>query len=138
MTNERHGNQGHEAQKGSAVMSKSSTQPVAEICLYGTSAVGAGYLISVYTPNGIVRLGTGEPQKGRSFTEAVWTALDLVRIAGFSRGIVHVYEPTGRRYAEVDLTGSPRYFGDLPWVDGGTVYVISAADMAAAAKALAL
>lgn len=134
-------NTGHEAQKGQDAMSKSSTLPVAEICLYGTSAVGAGYIVRVYTPGGSVssvRLASADVQKGRSFTEAVWTALDLVRIAGFSRGIVHVYEPTGRRYAEVDLTGTPRYFGDLPWVEGGTVYVLSSGDLAAAAAATAL
>lgn len=98
-------------------------QPVAEICLYGTSAVGAGYIVSIYTQDGKpVRFGTGEPKADRSFTEAVWIACGLIQAAGFD-GFVHVYEPTGHKFAEVHTFQVPAY-GDLKWIDGGTAYVI--------------
>lgn len=107
------------------------TVPVAEITLYGTSRIGAGWLARVYSDskpawsNGLI--GTGEPTEGVGFTEAVWAALDNIRAAGVQVGIVHVYEPTGRRYAEIDLSAPCGWFGDLTWREGANVYVLPAA-----------
>lgn len=119
--------QGHEAQKGTDTMTKNT--PVAEICLYGTRQTGAGYIVSIQTPGAVVptvRIGTGDPVQGRSFTEAVWIACETIQLAtGLVRGIVHVYEPSGHKYAAFDLGHVPT-FGNMTWIDGGTVYVIPA------------
>jgi hypothetical protein len=107
-------------------------QPVAEVCLYGTRQTGAGYLVSIYAEGGrIVRLGTGEPKADRSFTEALWIACGLIQTAGFD-GFVHVYEPTGQKFAEVHTFRVPAY-GNLTWIDGGTAYVIPASAILEAA-----
>jgi hypothetical protein len=134
MTN---GNAATETTNTGASMSNQNV-PVAEITLYGTTRIGAGWLARVYVDvnrpawsNGLI--GSGEPQDGLGFTEAVWAALDAIRAAGVQAGIVHVYEPTGRRYAEVRLDGVATWFGDLVWREGANVYVIPAADLAAAA-----
>ena len=114
-------------------MAKSTQSPVAEICLYGTRQTGAGYIVAIHTAYHVVRMGTGEPVRDRTFTEAVWKAVDLINLAGYMRGIVHVYEPTGQRFAAFDLGGNIPCFGDLKWSEGGTVYVIPASDVMAAA-----
>jgi hypothetical protein len=124
---------GHEAgRKGTETMSKNQTV-VAEICLYGTRQTGAGYIVSIHTPFHVVRIGTGTPVSGRSFTEAVWKATDMIQLAGFVAGIVHVYEPTGHKFAAFRLEDAPCYYGDLKWTDGGIAYVIPSADVIAAA-----
>lgn len=109
-------------------------QPVAEICLYGTSRIGAGFIVSIPTAfKRPVRIGSGEPVSGRSFTEAVWIASDYIRLAGHDTGFVHVYEPTGHKFAEFRLEDGPAYFGSLKWIDGGTAYVIPASAVLEAA-----
>lgn len=125
---------GHEADgKGQDSMSHLQN-PVAEICLYGTRQTGAGYIVSIPGVDGqTVRLGTGEPNPKRSFTEAVWAAAGLLQICGLTAGMVHVYEPSGHKFAAFDLGGNVPNFGDLEWVDGGTAFVIPASDVAAAA-----
>lgn len=113
-----------------------SSNPVAEICLYGTRQTGAGYIVAIQTPGAVVpvvRIGSGEPVQGRSFTEAIWIARDLiVRATSRHQGIVHVYEPSGQKFAAFDLADLPT-FGGLNWIDGGTVYVISTEQVQAAA-----
>jgi len=113
-------------------MSKASTAPVAEICLYGTRQTGAGYIVSIRTAVWPVRIGTGNPVPGRSFTEAVWKATDMIRLAGHVSGIVHVYEPTGQKVAAFRLEDGPCYYGDLKWTtDGVTVYTFDVAALTA-------
>jgi hypothetical protein len=86
---------------------------VGEICLYGTSNTGAGWL-AVAKPHGQTA-GDGDPVKGRSFSEAVWEAATAIGlILGHQRGSVWVYEPSGQLRAKYDL-GRVRTFGDLAW-----------------------
>jgi len=137
-----------------------ASKPVAEICLYGTRQTGAGYILAIHVSGlieltihavraklwagnrailnteqelDIVRLGTGEPKSGRTFTEAVFIAAGLLNVSGVTSGIVHVYEPTGHKFAAFDLAKHIPCFGDLKWSDGGTAYIISAETVAAAA-----
>ncbi len=100
--------------------------PVAEICLYGTMDVGAGWLANI--ANGTkcgLYLGNGEPVRGRSMTEAVWLAVEAIREAGVSKGAVRVFMSGGQRCADVDLGGYVPCFGDLPW-QPAPVYMVSA------------
>ncbi len=91
----------------------------AEICLYGTTATGAGWLAT--TDSGKL-LGTGEPMAGRGYTAAVWLACDAIREAGNIGKKARIYEPSGQRMADTDLT-HPGYYGDLKWMPA-TVYLI--------------
>lgn len=111
-------------------MAKKSNKLAAEICLYGTHVVGAGYLVRLADGR---MLGDGEPKPGRTFTDALWLACDEVLKAGLpllSR--VRVFEPTGTFMADTGLL-SPGYFGDLKW-QRATVYEISAEVIEAAAE----
>src|SRR4051812_13804456 len=100
---------------------KRTNKIVAEICLYGTNAVGAGWLAR--TAGGRM-FGDGSPKMGRAFTEAVWQACDAVRADGIESGSVKVYSPDGQRVATADL-GRPGYYGDLKW-QAAQVYTVTA------------
>jgi hypothetical protein len=102
--------------------------PVAEICLYGTGSIGAGYLAR--TAGGRM-FGTGEPVAARSFTDAMWLAVIDLHAAGVTRGDVLVFDPTGLRVARMSVS-LPVYFGELSWAPA-PVYVITADAIAAAA-----
>lgn len=112
-----------------------SQKVVAEICLYGTTQHGAGWLAR--TSDGAL-LGDGELRQGRSFTEAVWLACDAVlRVYGACggrprNGKVRVFAPGGERMADADIN-HPGYYGDLKW-QSATVLEISAEAIEAAAK----
>lgn len=89
----------------------SSLPVVAEICLYGTSAIGAGYL---HVHRGSVRPeGSHEPKQGRSFTEAVWLACDELRAAGVTSGAVRVFAPGGEHVAVIDIGSHVPTYGDM-------------------------
>lgn len=96
-----------------------STKPqgvVAEICLYGTSQHGAGWIACIAdgTPAGKM-LGNGELKPGRSMTAAVWLAADELRSVGVTRGIIRIFEPSGLRCAAVDIGKMIPTFGELKW-----------------------
>ena len=94
---------------------------VADVCLYGTRDVGAGWLVEMnpaYTldSTGKTMLGDGEPNAMRGFTEAIYQACHAVRLAmgGMSYGMVRIYEPNGKMMALASVN-HPGYFGDLKW-----------------------
>lgn len=93
---------------------KASKKIVGDICLYGTSRIGAGFLVCA-APHGQTS-GTGEPVQGRSFTEAVWMGVEHLRgILGVDVvGMVRIFEPGGELMAVVDVNNVPA-FGDLKW-----------------------
>lgn len=91
---------------------KTAAAVVADVCLYGTSWIGAGWLAS--TADGR-RFGDGDPKAGRTFTEAVWAAFGALEAAGVKAGLVRVFEPNGTHVAGVDLAGTWPTFGDLRW-----------------------
>jgi hypothetical protein len=94
---------------------------VADICLYGTHATGAGYL-GLIAPAAAPMLareeamfGTGAPVAGRSFTEAVFEAVTVLRERGVVAGTVRIFEPGGERVAVVDLGRAVPTYGDMVW-----------------------
>lgn len=84
---------------------------VAEVCLYGTSFTGAGYLARTAAGR---MFGTGDPVKERTFSEALWRAQHELRQAGTPDGPVAVFSPDGQRVALVGLNEAT-YFGALDW-----------------------
>ena len=107
-------------------MSSRSSAPVAELCLYGTSVTGAGYLVR--TADGRL-FGDGEPRQTRSFTDAIWLACDALCQAGIV-GRVVVYRPDGLRMAFTDVA-RPASYGALVW-EPAPVYVLTDAALIAA------
>lgn len=114
-------------------------KPVAEVCFYGTPTTGAGWLVKVLDreggnvpawSKGII--GTGDPVEGRTFTEALYTALDQVRAAGLSRGLVTVYESSGAMMASLELAATWPVYGDLNWIDA-PIFAANAEQLKAAA-----
>lgn len=85
---------------------------VAEVCLYGNSEIGAGWLASVNGIPGI--LGDGEPKAKRSFTQAVFEACESIRKDGITSGLVTVTAPGGEWEGDVGLN-RPCYYGDIQW-----------------------
>lgn len=97
---------------------KNANAVVATITLYGTSQHGAGWLAKPGMPfstnDADQIVGDGSLKLGRSFTEAVWQAVDALRVAGIDKGNVAIFAPSGQRMAIADLCRVP-YFGDLQW-----------------------
>ena len=85
---------------------------VADICLYGTSRIGAGFIVC-RLDNGKMA-GDGESVAGRSFTEATWMGIESLRTLGVEAGLVRIFEPGGDRMAIVDINRVPSY-GNLQW-----------------------
>jgi hypothetical protein len=115
-------------------MAKRTTEPVAEICLYGNGqpGCGAGWLAHVGPLTSATKLlGDGEPKQTHTFTDAIFSACDAISRSGVSGGLVRVYAAGGGMMADTDLN-HPRYFGDLQWVPA-TMLVISAEAIEAAA-----
>jgi hypothetical protein len=87
------------------------TSIVAEICLYGTSTIGAGWLAQ--TADGKM-FGDGEPVAGRNFTHAVWLAVEALQDNHVTRGMVRIFAAGGQMMAVVDIN-KLGYYGDLKW-----------------------
>lgn len=89
---------------------------VAEICLYGNHEIGAGWLANTGTD----LLGDGEPFQDRTFTSAIWSALEAIREARpdlNKRGnVVAIYTPGGTNRVLVDLSQHVPSFGQLAWI----------------------
>jgi hypothetical protein len=101
--------------------SKKKNQQVAEICLYGTSAVGSGYIARAASGE---MIGNGVLVPGRSFTEAVWIAVDELEAAGLRKpGTIAIFAPGGEQMAVTDAMRVPA-FGDLKW-QRAPVYVLT-------------
>ena len=105
------GNSAGHDRKGDPMRTATPTTPalVADICLYGTHTTGAGYL-GLIAPAAAPMLardeamfGTGEPVAGRSFTEAVFAAVTVLRDRGVVAGVARIFEPSGERVAVVNI-----------------------------------
>lgn len=81
----------------------------AVVCLYGNRNIGAGWIVS--DKKG--QAGTGEPVANKSFTEAVYEAVDALKARGVT-GTIRIFAAGGQHYAEVGVDRVP-YFGDLKW-----------------------
>jgi hypothetical protein len=108
---------------------KIKNELVAEICLYGASHCGSGWLVRL--PDGRM-FGDGELVKDRGMTAAVWQAQDAIEAAGVKSGRVRVFAAGGQMMADDYLTHRA-YFGDLKWVPA-TMLVIEAAALETAAS----
>lgn len=86
-------------------------QIIADVCLYGTQKIGAGWIAQ--TNDGRL-IGDGEPQTDLSFTEAIFLAADALQEDGHQRGLLRVFAPGGERMAVTNLE-MPGYYGSLRW-----------------------
>lgn len=84
---------------------------VADICLYGTSPAGAGWLAKPVNGNVV---GDSKLRPERTFTTALWQAAEALRSAGVTAGEVAIYAPGGTLMAYAPVTRVPT-FGDLKW-----------------------
>lgn len=97
-------------------MASKAKSPAAEICLYGNRETGAGYLARIASEPGKF-YGTGDPVRGRSFTEAIFLADIELREAGLpNKSAIRIFAPGGERYADVKSAAIPCY-GALDWKD---------------------
>lgn len=113
---------------------KKTNQIVGSVSVYGTSAVGFGYLAFAITPSNKVG-GTGEPIISRySGTAAIWHGLQDIK-NHVALGLVEInYDfATGPRMAIVDLAKRWPTFGDLKWQEG-RILTISAQQIEEAAN----
>ncbi len=102
-------------------------QVVAEVCIFGTSQVGFGWITRLADGR---MFGDGEPKKDRSATSALWLGMGVI---GAVRGVVLVNMDTldGRPLqAKVDALARPT-FGALQW-EAGPVFTISTEALLAA------
>jgi hypothetical protein len=83
------------------------------ITLYGTSQIGAGWLAMAKGDE--KPMGTGTPRDGRTFTEAVWAAVELLREVRGVEGKVRIFAPGGERFTDVDTRGHVPAYGSLVW-----------------------
>lgn len=104
----------------SRTAARKTTDPVAEICLFGVQSVGHGWLARLADGR---MLGTGEPRLERSLTEAVWQAADAIRLAGQEAGTVRVFEPSGALMATIDLGRSIPAFHGLSWTPAPVIEI---------------
>lgn len=100
---------------------------IAAIALYGTRDVGSSFLVQINTDiakaNGIETIhGVGgvELVPGRNFTEAVWTALDLIQDLIDERGLVRVFASGGYFYADINVQRRD-WYGNYQWNRVATV-----------------
>ncbi len=102
-----------------AVITSQGKTVVAEIALYGTSKIGAVYL--VMTKDGEL-FGQSEPSVQRSFTAAVWLAVDDIlkragdwttREAYTLLGAVRVFHPGGEFFTDIPLDQPVPTYGSL-------------------------
>jgi hypothetical protein len=89
---------------------KTSKKIVADICLYGTSRTGAGFIVCELKHGRTS--GTGEPDAMRTFTEACWMGVGHLQALGVESGKVRIFDPSGERMSVVDVNNVPA-FGDL-------------------------
>jgi hypothetical protein len=110
-----------------------SISTVAEICLYGTTRTGSGWLVCIADGTHTGRmLGDGKPRFG-SMSEAVWAAAMALFTAGILKGAVRIFAPDGLQCADVELTSHIPPFGQLRWKHAPG-YVISAEEIIAHAE----
>ena len=107
--------------KQPAVSPYSPHQVSAGICLYGTSALGFGYLADTRIDGQLRIFGDSTPTAGRGATEAMWLAAQELLDAGV-RGHVAVHIDVGDvPMVAVFKLGDLPAFGGLVWRRGSTV-----------------
>ena len=111
-------------------MARKSTKLVGEVCLYGASGHGFGYIARL--ENGRM-FGDGELHKSRSCTAAMWHGLDAIK-ADTKKGIVRVYLPGGQRMGEVQIESHWPTIGDMPTWAADYVEIPMEAVLAAAER----
>jgi len=127
------------ANKEGTMARKSNNRIVAaEICLYGTTRHGAGYIAAVHHKDGSQSMhGDGSIREGRTFTDALILArMDLVD-AGCkpnTRLAVHMDRPNGTPMVARLTVGTVRYAGDLRWTVAEPAVVITADQVEAMAE----
>lgn len=84
---------------------------VANLCLYGTQATGAGWILE--TKAGGIVAGDGVPSVGRSFTSAVYLAVQNLKDLGVRDGILRIFHPGGEFVSAVDLRKAVPSYGSL-------------------------
>ena len=85
----------------------------AVITLYGTSMVGAGWLAMVQGDQ--KPMGKGEPREGRTFTESIWGAVEVLREVRGVEGLVRIFDTGGARFVDVDTRELVPNYGSLKW-----------------------
>jgi len=108
------------------------TKLVAEICLYGTRAVGFAALASIPTDGKrqIVEVGwkndAGDPPGSprtrpamETVTEAIWLAVSEIDARIGSRGLVRIFDVAGTRYVDLPLGNVPSYGSIQGWTPTG-------------------
>lgn len=90
---------------------------LADICLYGIRQTGAGWLAARHDGR---MFGTGDPVQGRTFTEAVFQAVDAIctgnklgLVCGHQVGLVRIFHPGGDTMTVIDLQELIPTYGDM-------------------------
>jgi len=114
---------------------KSNNQiTAAEICLYGTTTHGAGYIAAVHFADGTQAMhGDGEIRQGRTFTDALILARMDLMDAGCkpnTKLAVHMDRVDGTPMVAVLTLGAVRYAGELRWTVAEPAVVIEAEEVA--------
>lgn len=121
--------------------SKKASAIAGEVCFYGTSSTGAGWLASLIPSPGepTKPFGDHEPKPSRSFTEALFSALSEIEARLSNRPWIQgrkirLFAPGGEFTAEILLpfTG---YYGDLRWSRIPSGFEISAEEIIRAGQA---
>lgn len=110
--------------------SSQATKPVADVCLYGNTQIGFGYLTRVESTGKMT--GDGEPKEGRSCTDCLHLAkadLEAQGIAGKAQ--IAIFMAGGERVSYVGIQ-DVTYFGSLKW-EVAPVLTINATDLMTAA-----
>lgn len=112
-----------------AMKKTATTKPLyleADICLYGTSNTGAGFIVARTGANhdGAI-LKSEEVRPGRTLTEALWLAVDALRAADPTITIANVYEPAGHFTTRIEVQKVVPSFGMLTWSPVRIAYVLS-------------
>jgi hypothetical protein len=114
--------------------SDKSNEVLADVCLYGNTRIGAGWLATATIGREVRRFGDGEPVEHRCFTEAVWMAFEALKAAGVTTGLVRVFAPGGERMTKLRIDRHVPNYGNLKW-EPAIQYTISAEALIAEAKA---
>ena len=109
-------------------MKTANKQPVAHVCMYGNSQIGAGWIAQLTDGR---LLGNGEPRTHLGFTAALQLAKDAIKTAGVLYGTIRVFMTGGHRMADINLNKF-EYYGEIKWVPAAMLEVRTA-DLKAAA-----
>ena len=128
------------ANKEGTMARKSNRIAAAEICLYGTTTHGAGFIVAVHFADGTQAMhGDGEIRQGRTFTDALILArMDLAEAGcnATTRLAVHMDRADGIPMVANLTLGEVRYAGDLRWTVAEPALEITADQIDAMAEVM--